>query len=233
MEAILEPGGTASGRKLLIVVNDETDRKALTEHLEGSFEVISAMNEAEGMKRLSENYKTLSAILLDMSVPVCDEFQFLELIRDDVMLTSVPVIIITGSNRLEDEVRCLELGAVDFVRKPYNVRILKSKINNVIKLRESVMVLSALEYDDLTGLYIRQAFFHHAKTLMRFNTNQDFHVVVADIKNFKWINGTYGEKTGDQIWRRPVCSHHIWKERDPYDRYGEIYPQGREWSTDS
>ena len=46
---------------------------------------------------------------LDMSVPVCDEFQFLELIRDDVMLTSVPVIIITGSNRLEDEVRCLEL----------------------------------------------------------------------------------------------------------------------------
>lgn len=64
----------------------------------------------------------------------------MELIRDDVMLTSVPVIIITGSNRLEDEVRCLELGAVDFVRKPYNVRILKSKINNVIKLRESVMV---------------------------------------------------------------------------------------------
>ncbi|WP_287083182.1 hypothetical protein [Blautia sp. LMAG:36] len=54
-------------------------------------------------------------------------------------------------------------GAVDFVRKPYNVRILKSKINNVIKLREPVMVLSALEYDDLTGLYIRQAFFHHAK----------------------------------------------------------------------
>lgn len=185
MEAILEPGGTASGRKLLIVANDETDRKALTEHLEGSFEVITAMNEAEGMKCLSENYRTLSAILLDMSVPVCDEFQFLELIRDDVMLTSVPVIIITGSNRLEDEVRCLELGAVDFVRKPYNVRILKSKINNVIKLRESVMVLSALEYDDLTGLYTRQAFFHHAKTLMRFNTNQYFHVVVADIKNFK------------------------------------------------
>ena len=69
----------------------------------------------------------------------------------------------------------------------------------MIKLRESVMVLLALEYDDLTGLYIRQAFFHHAKTLMRFNTNQDFHVVVADIKNFKWINGTYGEKTGDQV----------------------------------
>ena len=142
MEAILEPGGTASGRKLLIVVNDETDRKALTEHLEGSFEVITAMNEAEGMKRLSENYKTLSAILLDMSVPVCDEFQFLELIRDDVMLTSVPVIIITGSNRLEDEVRCLELGAVDFVRKPDEANGLSKEIF-LSMLRSKLMVAAA------------------------------------------------------------------------------------------
>ena len=61
------------------------------------------------------------------------------------------------------------------------------------------IVLSALEYDELTGLYIRQAFFHHAKTLMRVKNDQKFHVVVADVKNFKWINGTYGEKTGDQV----------------------------------
>ena len=90
-------------------------------------------------------------------------------------------------------------GQSIFIRKPYNVRIVKGKINSVIKLRESAIVLSALEYDELTGLYIRQAFFHHAKTLMRVKNDQKFHVVVADVKNFKWINGTYGEKTGDQV----------------------------------
>lgn len=132
-------------------------------------------------------------------MPICDGFQFLDRIRDDMMLSSVPVIVITGSNRPEDEVRCLELGAVDFIRKSYNVRIVKGKINSVIKLRESAIVLSALEYDELTGLYIRQAFFHHAKTLMRVKKDQKFHVVVADVKNFKWINSTYGEKTGDQF----------------------------------
>lgn len=132
-------------------------------------------------------------------MPICDGFQFLDRIRNDMMLSSVPVIVITGSNRPEDEVRCLELGAVDFIRKPYNVRIVKGKINSVIKLRESAIVLSALEYDELTGLYIRQAFFHHAKTLMRVKKDQKFHVVVADVKNFKWINSTYGEKTGDQF----------------------------------
>lgn len=199
MEAILEPGGAASAKKLLIIEDNELNRNLLTELLGDSYEVLTAVNGKEGLELLAENYRDISAILLDVSMPVCDGFQFLERIRDDVMMSSVPVIVITGSNRPEDEVRCLELGAVDFVRKPYNVRVVKGKINSVIKLRESAVVLSALEYDELTGLYIRQAFFHHAKTLMRFKSDENFHVVVADVKNFKWINGTYGEKTGDQV----------------------------------
>lgn len=199
MESILEPGGTASRRKLLIIEDNELNRKLLAELLEDSFDVMTAVNGEEGLKLLGENYRDISAVLLDVSMPICDGFQFLERIKGDVMLSSVPVIVITGSNRPEDEVRCLELGAVDFIRKPYNVRIVKGKINSVIKLRESAIVLSALEYDELTGLYIRQAFFHHAKTLMRFKQEEKFHVVVADVKNFKWINGTYGEKTGDQV----------------------------------
>lgn len=199
MESILEPGGSSSRRKLLIIEDNELNRKLLAELLEDSYEVMTAVNGEEGLKLLGENYRDISAVLLDVSMPICDGFQFLDRIRDDMMLSSVPVIVITGSNRPEDEVRCLELGAVDFIRKPYNVRIVKGKINSVIKLRESAIVLSALEYDELTGLYIRQAFFHHAKTLMRVKKDQKFHVVVADVKNFKWINSTYGEKTGDQV----------------------------------
>lgn len=199
MESILEPGGTASRRKLLIIEDNELNRKLLTELLEDSYDVMTACDGEEGLKLLGENYRDISAVLLDVSMPICDGFQFRERIQDDVMLSSVPVIVITGSNRPEDEVRCLELGAVDFIRKPYNIRIVKGKINSVIKLRESAIVLSALEYDELTGIYIRQAFFHHAKTLMRFKQDEKFHVIVADVKNFKWINGTYGEKTGDQV----------------------------------
>lgn len=199
MESILEPGGSSSRRKLLIIEDNELNRKLLAELLEDSYEVMTAVNREEGLKLLGESYRDISAVLLDVSMPICDGFQFLDRIRDDMMLSSVPVIVITGSNRPEDEVRCLELGAVDFIRKPYNVRIVKEKINSVIKLRESAIVLFALEYDELTGLYIRQAFFHHAKILMRVKKDQKFPVVVADVKNFKWINSTYGEKTGDQF----------------------------------
>lgn len=200
MESILEPGGPSSRRKLLIIEDNELNRKLLAELLEDSYEVMTAVNGEEGLKLLGENYRDISAILLDVSMPICDGFQFLDRIRDDVMLSSVPVIVITGSNRPEDEVRCLELGAVDFIRKPYNVRIVKGKINSVIKLRESAIVLSALEYDELTGLYIRQAFFHHAKTLMRVKNDQKFHVVVADVKNFKWIMVPTEKKQEIRFW---------------------------------
>lgn len=88
---------------------------------------MTAVNGEEGLKLLGENYRDISAVLLDVSMPICDGFQFLDRIRDDMMLSSVPVIVITGSNRPEDEVRCLELGAVDFIRKPYNVRIVKER----------------------------------------------------------------------------------------------------------
>ena len=138
MESILEPGGTASRRKLLIIEDNELNRKLLTELLEDSYDVMTACDGEEGLKLLGENYRDISAVLLDVSMPICDGFQFLERIQDDVMLSSVPVIVITGSNRPEDEVRCLELGAVDFIRKPYNIRIVKGKINSVIKLRESI-----------------------------------------------------------------------------------------------
>ena len=185
MESILEPGGPSSRRKLLIIEDNELNRKLLAELLEDSYEVMTAVNGEEGLKLLGENYRDISAVLLDVSMPICDGFQFLDRIRDDMMLSSVPVIVITGSNRPEDEVRCLELGAVDFYPEALHVRIVKGKINSVIKLRESAIVLSALEYDELTGLYIRQAFFHHAKTLMRVKNDQKFHVVVADVKKFQ------------------------------------------------
>ena len=199
MDGLLEPAGTLGRRKVLVVEDNELNREILCELLKDDFEVLTAENGEAGLKILSEHYRDLSAILLDVCMPVCDGFEFLERIKDDILLSSVPVIVTTGSNKQEDEERCLELGAVDFVTKPYNARIVIARLNSVIKLRESAQVLSAVEYDELTGLYTRQAFFHHAKTLIRFQSNREITFVVADVRNFKWINSIYGEKTGDEV----------------------------------
>lgn len=199
MNAFLKPGGTAGRRKLLIVEDNELNREILTELLQDDFDILTAENGEIGLKVLAEHYRDISVVLLDVCMPVCDGFEFLERIQGDVILSSVPVIVTTGSNRLEDEERSLELGAVDFVTKPYNAKIVRERINGVIKLRESAAILSVVEFDDLTGLYTKQAFFHHVKTLIRYRNDQNFTFIVADVKNFKWINSVYGEKTGDNV----------------------------------
>ena len=199
MNAFLKPGGTAGRRKLLIVEDNELNREILTELLQDDFDILTAENGEIGLKVLAEHYRDISVVLLDVCMPVCDGFEFLERIQGDVILSSVPVIVTTGSNHLEDEERSLELGAVDFVTKPYNAKIVRERINGVIKLRESAAILSVVEFDDLTGLYTKQAFFHHVKTLIRYRNDQNFTFIVADVKNFKWINSVYGEKTGDNV----------------------------------
>ena len=163
--------------------------------------MLCAENGAVGLKLLEEHYAELSVVLLDMFMPVCDGFQFLDQAKKNPILALVPIIVMTGSGRQEDEARCLELGASDFVPKPYNQRVVKARINSVIKLKESAAALSAIEYDDLTGLYTKSAFYYHAGILMRYKPDQSYVVIIADVKNFKLINNIYGIRVGDDILR--------------------------------
>lgn len=199
LSELLKPGGTASKRKVLIVEDNELNREILSSVLSENFEVLMAEDGEEGLKLLAGHYRDLSVILLDICMPVCDGFEFLKRSQSDPLLASVPVIVTTGSNQPDVEIQCLDLGASDFIAKPYNSRVVIGRINSVIKLKESAQTLTAVEHDELTGLYTRQAFFYHAKTLIRLKPEENFHLIVADVRDFKQINSSYGEKVGDQM----------------------------------
>ena len=186
-------------RKVLIVEDNEINREILKVTLEDDYDVLEAVNGEEGLNILSQYYKDISLILLDVVMPVCDGFEFLSRQKSDSLLASIPVIVTTGNNSQDDELKCLSLGAVDFITKPYNALIVKSRIDSVIKLRESSMTLAAIEKDELTGLYTRQAFYHHARTFTHFMTEEKFNVVILDVSDFKLINGTYGTKKGNEV----------------------------------
>ena len=196
---LLEPGEVPAKRKILVVEDNELNREILSSFLEEKFNVILAENGEEGLKILGEHYKELSVVLLDICMPVCDGFEFLRRRNKDKLLSTIPVIVMTGSNSKDAEIQCLDLGAVDFIPKPYNFKIVVGRINSVIKLRESVLTLTAVEHDELTGIYTRQAFFYHAKTLLKAKAEERFHLIVADIRDFKLINSSYGDKIGDEV----------------------------------
>ena len=188
-------------RKILVVEDNFINREMLVQMLSPEYEVLCAENGEEGIRILSANYRDLSLVILDVYMPICDGFQFLARTRQDPLLAAVPVIVATGSNRPEDEARCLELGAMDFITKPYNLRGVQGRIRNLIKMRESAATLSEIEFDAQTGLYTRQAFFHHASLLLNTHPETPHQIVVVDIHNFKQVNSIYGENVGDDVIR--------------------------------
>ena len=176
-------------RTVLVVEDNEMNREILCELLMDDFDVVQAENGLVGLEQL------------DVYMPVCDGFGFLERKRASGKHDSVPVIVMTASGSVDDEIRCLELGATDFVTKPYNIEVLKNRLLSTIRLRESASMLNRLEMDELTGLYSKEFFYYNADRVRKAAPDARFDIVCSDVENFRAINERYGRQKSDQFLR--------------------------------
>ena len=99
----------------------------------------------------------------------------------------------------EDEVRCLESGASDYVLKPYRPEIVRRRVDRIIRMRETASILNMVERDRLTGLYSKESFYLEVERLLECNPDIEYDMVVADVEKFKLINDRLGTKVGDQV----------------------------------
>ena len=195
----LQSGALSRKRKILIAEDNALNLEMLCALLKDEYEIITANNGKIALEVLEDHYKDLSLILLDIQMPVLDGFEVLKKVREDAMLSSVPIIVLTTSDGIHTELASLDLGAADFIAKPYNADLIRRRIRNIIGLKESSLTLAALEHDALTGFYTEQAFFHYAKQLMAGRPDKKMHLLVAKIKDFKLINSIYGAKRADEL----------------------------------
>lgn len=186
-------------RTVLIVEDVWINREMLAGILGQEYDVLTAENGAEGLKLLEENLDNLALVLLDMYMPVCNGFEFLKHRQRDELLSQVPVIVATGSDNPDDEVTCLELGASDFITKPYNAEIVLCRVRSIIRLHESETTISAVKFDDLTTLYTKPAFMHYAEIMLNTFKNKRLDVFIADIINLHRIEAVFGEKKSNEI----------------------------------
>lgn len=123
-----------SGMKIL-VVDDEprmVDFIRLNLELEG-FKVFSASNGVEALDMIRRHIMDL--IILDVMMPQLDGFETLRMLRE---FSSVPVIMLTAKGEEDDKVKGLELGADDYVTKPFGARELTSRVKAVLRRVEGV-----------------------------------------------------------------------------------------------
>lgn len=190
---------TGEKRKILIVENDEFNLKSLISLLADRYEIITACDGKIGLRLLEENYKDLALVLMNIQIPVLSGFDFLRKVQEDPFLSLIPIIVMTASDAPKTEVVCLNLGAADYIRKPYHAELIKKRLENVIRLRESSVSLREIEKDSLTGLYTEQAFFHYSRRIMRFRSDKKMHVIIGRIKDFELIISIYGRKKANEL----------------------------------
>jgi phosphoserine phosphatase RsbU/P len=124
------------------VVDDNDDnRYTLTLYLdlEGYANVETAHDGEEAIARLQES--NFDLVLLDVMMPKVDGYQVLAWLKDQARLRDLPVIMISALNEMNSVVRCVELGAVDYLLKPFNPVLLKARLGSTLerkRLRDEV-----------------------------------------------------------------------------------------------
>ena len=196
-----ETSGLQKKRGILIVEDNEINRQMLRLILEDRYEITEAADGVEGLEKLKEGYRDLSLVLLDVQMPKMNGYEFLEQQRKDELLSSVPVIVITGSAISEDEEKCLAAGASDFVTKPYNSKIIIRRIEAIIRLSESMATLKAVEFDAVSGLYTKAAFLHHFQRCLDESKDKKYDMLMINVEGFSYINELYGAAKGKELLR--------------------------------
>ncbi len=128
-----EPASFA-GMRILVVDDEKRMIDFIRMNLElESFHVLEADNGVEALDQVRKHIPDL--IILDVMMPQLDGFEVLRMLRE---FSSVPVIMLTAKGEEDDKVRGLELGADDYVTKPFGARELMSRIKAVLRRTQSV-----------------------------------------------------------------------------------------------
>ncbi len=189
---------------VLIVDDSVVNRRLLSDILVKDYYIIWAENGAEALKVLSKSGLKISAVVLDLIMPVMDGFEFMEELSKHSEYKDIPVIITTAQNDKESELKALKCGAWDFVSKPYQPEILKFRLKNAIE-RSELSAYKKLKYlsqfDELTDVYNKSKFVSDTTDLIKSEKFVNLALFRFDIDKFSLINTFFGYKEGDNLIR--------------------------------
>jgi two-component system cell cycle response regulator len=186
----------------LLVVDDSIDIHRLLDVRLKPEEVVvyHALTADEGLKKARELKPDL--ILLDVELPVRSGFEVCQSLKDDPALADIPVIFLTGSADIHTKVQGLELGAVDYVIKPFDPAELRARVRAALRTKRYHDLLSArANVDGLTGIwnrsYFNQRFGEEMAAAARYGRLVS--LVMLDLDHFKAHNDAFGHPFGDRI----------------------------------
>ena len=185
---------------LLIVDDEKQNRLLLTELFGTTYKIIQAKNGVQALEKARQHRPDL--ILLDVLMPEMDGMGVLRELKRDDATRLIPVIFITALDSATDEENGLNLGAVDYISKPFHPPIVRVRVRNQLQLVHQRRLLEQLaSLDGLTGIPNRRQF--DATLLKEWHrcqrNQQPLSLIVADVDFFKKYNDALGHAAGDRV----------------------------------
>jgi len=188
---------------VLVVDDSQTILKVLSKILGAEYEVLVATSGREALKIAATHNPDL--ILLDVEMPGLDGFEVCVALKASPKTAGIPVVFVTGLDTEVDEARGLDLGAIDFVRKPISPVILRARVRNQIELKRMRDELASMaRRDGLTGIANRRCLDETLPQEWRRceRSGEPISLVMVDIDHFKRFNDRFGHVSGDVCIQR-------------------------------
>ncbi|MDN5107923.1 diguanylate cyclase [Aliarcobacter butzleri] len=212
-------------RPTILIVDDmTTNLLLLSDLLRDEYEIKIAKNGTKALEILNAPNE-VDLVLLDIEMPDINGYEVCRKLKNNNQTKNLPIIFVTAKNSEEDEEFALNLGAIDYIIKPFNKAIVKLRLRNHLELKLKTDMLEQLSmYDGLTNIRNRR-FFDEAfeKTFLEVKREKiSLAVLMIDIDFFKPYNDNYGHGKGDEALKKVAnaLQSTIKRPSDLVARYG-------------
>ena len=133
----------------ILIVEDDRDIAGMVEYnlIEEGYETISAFNGEDGVRLAKKERPDL--IILDIMLPIIDGFEVCKILKKEQITSDIPVIILSAKSQETDKVVGLELGADDYITKPFSPRELIARIRAILRRGRALNFSSCIERGDI------------------------------------------------------------------------------------
>jgi diguanylate cyclase (GGDEF)-like protein len=179
--------------RILVAEDDTNIRHVLAIQLEDAgYEVVAA---EDGIKALEEVQKRApDLILLDIMMPKMDGYEVCRRLKADYQTSTIPIMMLTAKSAVHEKVEGLEIGANDYLTKPYSSKELLARVKSILQWSKTER-----EANPLTGLPGNVSIDKELKKRIR--SGEPFVFAICDVDDFKSFNDYYGYARGDEAIR--------------------------------